>query len=375
MTKVIKICAAGSVFLFAAACALRPAQAPSSATQLVFPLAEESRIPFDGEIIGHPLALGKNVVISVESGRIIGVDTAGKKILWQFDAAAPLAAPALAGPDFVIVFDRAGRMTRLAGDGKEEWRKEVTGSITSAPVSTGGEVLAVFDLRALRAFDTATGAEKWTYTVPGDVRSGPRVWKDRLVLLTADKRVIVLATGGKAVSGFSTPSAASGPLLVSGDRLFAGFENGGIEAWDLAARKRKWSVKTGAALAADPVDDPVRLYFLTQSRVVFALDKKRGDVLWWRNLPGRPVGPAVLWSAHLFAPSLAPSLTSFEIPAGTPDGPVDLKQDIVSAPLVLGDRLAVAVRDPATLKEALALLKSTPPALPEPPKKKSGAGE
>ena len=349
------------------ACGSKPDAGPALWPGPSFPLVEESRVEFDGILLGGPRALGGDVVLSLASGRVLAVGAAPKKVLWQFSAKGGLSVPSLPGPDFVIVIDREGRMTRLARDGGVAWEKAVAGTVSAPPVLAAGAVLAVFDRRTVRAFDPATGAERWSWLSDADILTSARAWEDKAVLLTAAKKAVLLSPDGKPGPGFETADAASGPVLVSGDRLFAGFGNGTVQCWDLAARKRRWTVKTGALLAADPASGGTRIYAVTEGRQLFAVEKRSGNVAWWASLPGRAVGEAAPCGPRLLVPSLSPVLTAFDPATGKKAETVDLKLEIIAAPLVLADRVAVVGRDPSASKGAVIFLKSRP----APPEKKT----
>jgi hypothetical protein len=365
-----------AVVAFLSSCASGAAVGPALAPGPAFPLVEEARISFGGELIGRPLGLGGDVVLSIASGRLLDVNVAEKKISWQFAAKGPLAWPACVGPDFVVAVDRSGRMTRLGIDGKPAWEKIVPGEITAAPALGPSGLLIISDRRAVRSFDPASGAEKWAWTSEEDIRSGPRPWNGRTVLLTASGGAVVLGANGSAERPFKTTAPASGPFLVAGGRIFVGLENGTVESWDLTTKKRRWKVKTGASLAADPIAAGPRIYLVTGSRQLFAVRARRGDVAWWRSLSGLPVGEAVPCGSRLLAPALSPVLTAYDPAAPAAPETLDLKQEIVAAPLVQADRVVVAVRDPATLQESLVVLSAKPkPAPPAPAPKKKSSGE
>ncbi len=355
-------------------CAAVPASGPPPGAEPVFPLVEDFRVAFEGDLLGRPLALGKEVLLSASPNRVLAVGPAAKKILWQFTAKAALAAPAAAGDGFAVVFDQDGRMTRLSGDGKAVWERPIAGALSAPPFLVPGEILAVFDHRTVRSFDAATGAEKWSWAAEEDIRGGPRSWAGKIILLTASKKALLLTPGGKAASVFETAAPSSGSLLVSGARMFAGLANGTVEAWDLTKMKRRWTVKTGASLAADPVSDGKRIFFATEGRQLFALDEKRGNVSWWQNLPGRSVGETLVCGTQIVGPALSSALTPFDRATGKKGEAVDLKQDVVAPPLVLGGRLAVAVRDPVSLAGTLVFLKSRPAPPPPELKKKTFPG-
>ena len=373
LTRLVRAAAGLVLVLALAADSAAAAARPTAPPVPVFPLAEEFRVAFEGEILGPPLAFGGDILLSLASGRVLAVDAAGNKLRWAFTAKDRLAASAAAGPGFVVVADRGGRLTRLGADGRVVWERPVPG-IASAPlVLSEGSIMGVFDGRTLRVFDAATGGERWSYTADRDVLSAPRPWKGRVLLATAARTIVLAAPPGQVALGFGLTDLPSGHILVDGDRLFVGLANGTIECRNLGKGPRRWVVKTGGILVGNPIADRTRIYFLTDSRVLFALDKKSGNVLWWRSLPGRAFGEPVPAGPHLLASALAPVLTAFDPATGKKTAETDLKLDLVAPPLVLGERIVAAVRDPVTGAGALLVLKSKPPP-PAAPKKKSTSG-
>jgi outer membrane protein assembly factor BamB len=341
---------------------------------LVFPLSEEFRLGFEGVLAGPPLAFDGDVILSLAAGRVERLSLSGKKTVWRFAAKGGMAFPALALPDGIILGDRSGRLTRLDPDGRTVWEKVVPGTLTAPIRMIGGLVLAVFDGRTLRAFDPGTGSEKWSWSAETDLLSSPRDWKGNAVLVVG-KSFIRLSPGGKPASAIPSGEFPTGYLLVEGDALYAGLTNGTLVRWDLTKGKRRWTVKLGASLSADPVGSGPRIFLSTESRSLFALDKKRGDVLWWQSLPGRAVGEPVPAGPRLLAPALGPVLSAFDPLTGKKSETIDLKLDIVGPPLVLGDRAAVAVRDPVTGAGSLIILKGKTEPPPAAPMKKSIPGE
>jgi quinohemoprotein ethanol dehydrogenase len=146
---------------------------------------------------GTPLVVDGVLYTSTAWSKVVALDAATGKLLWQFDPKVP---PDTAfngccdvvnrgvayydGKVYVGTFD--GRLIAIdAKDGREVWQQQTTDrskpyTITGAPRVVRGKVLignggAEFGVRGyVTAYDAETGDQVWRfYTVPGDPASGP----------------------------------------------------------------------------------------------------------------------------------------------------------------------------------------------------------
>lgn len=205
-----------------------------------------------------------------------------------------------------------------ARDGTQLWRFETAGHVQSAPLYDSAEDSVYFgsDDGALYKLDAGNGELRYRFATNSEVSERPVLDRGKLYLVNANDTVVAIdTTSGKMlwnqhrapVPGMQI--AGHSGLLVWGGRVFVGFSDGMVVAFDAATGAERWQPVDLAAEAeqtlggapehfdvdttpvADSIDGSPVIYVASAQGGLFALDAESGTQV-WQN-------PAVVGSTQL----------------------------------------------------------------------------
>lgn len=238
------------------------------------------------------------------------------KTLWSADAGSgsDSDAPILSGP---IVSD--GRVYAMdtsavvrafdAGSGREVWRTDIepneedNGNWGGGLAADGGTVFAATGFAQIVALAGDSGREVWRTNVSGPMRAAPTAFKGRVFAVTKDNQLFALDagtgevlwshTGIEETAGLigSASPAVDGDIVVvaySSGELFALRVENGRQLWaeNLAAIRRADAVSALADIRGRPVIDGERVFAVSHSGRMVAIDLPTGRRLWEASLGG-----------------------------------------------------------------------------------------
>ncbi|MBI2981102.1 MAG: PQQ-binding-like beta-propeller repeat protein [Deltaproteobacteria bacterium] len=201
--------------------------------------------------------------------------------------------------------------------GREIWDFKTEGRISSQPLYLGSleTVFAGSDDGNLYALSAKDGRKRWSYQTAGMVRRQP-VFSDGLLFFAAspDHLYAVDPETGRSVWNFSQDRVGmkidgESGVTVGGGRLFCGFSDGLIIAFELKTGELLWRKSLGNDgpdafndIDGLPVYDEVRRLLFVTSRTegIWALDPKNGETVWHHPLEG--AGDPVISFGRLFVP-------------------------------------------------------------------------
>ncbi len=171
-----------------------------------------------------PVAIGADVLVADDRGRVVRLDGATGTERWQAEVSGPVyATPAVDG-DAVYVSTTRGGLVRLdAATGEAVWTVQDEAPLRVSSAAIGSDALAVgFSDGTVRGLDPATGEERWRHRGDGSVSAAPAWIGDRVAVGTLDKRLLILdgATGREEWSTelrgrVKSALAVGGGLLVA----------------------------------------------------------------------------------------------------------------------------------------------------------------
>jgi outer membrane protein assembly factor BamB len=276
------------------------------------------------------LGYGSGLLALRESdGTVWALDPQSGAVRWKVPTGITGDLPPVVSKESVLVAGQGLASLRL-GSGESLWNiKEPR--ITVPPVASGPWILVAEANGTLRNRDSATGNSLWTFATAEAVRAEPVV-DDRqsLFLGTTDRRFIAI---------------------------------------DLANGKERWTWKLGADVAAPPAILAGRVVFATHEDVVYALQRGNGHLAWRAPLPSRPLsgpllyGGGVLVACHGSLPGET-FLLGFDGATGRRQGDLKSPGEIASPPILVGDRVYLALREKAVAALALGVGTEPPPTAP-----------
>lgn len=210
----------------------------------------------------------------------------------------------------VVTMDAEARIRAYAlGNGELVWdqaaglRRSDDAVLSGGIAYGGGYVYAATGYNELLALDLKTGDVVWRQALSGPVQSAPTVLDGRVYVITIDNRLVALDTkdgtqlwdyavldAGTGIVGGASPAANAKTVIAafsSGEIAALRSENGAL-MWNdsLDALGRLGGVKAIADIRAVPVLDKGLLIAMNYSGQMIAIDMKRGERIWRRDIGG-----------------------------------------------------------------------------------------
>ncbi len=203
----------------------------------------------------------------------------------------------------VYVANREGVIKALdSSNGRVIWKVEKEGlEISGGPGAGEGLVLVGTSNGEVLALSAQDGSEVWSSRVSSEVLSVPKAALGMVVVHTVDGKLYALnVSDGKIAWMYDrsipvlTLHGSSSPV-ISGSKVFCGFANGKLIAFDLESGQQYWeatiAVPSGRSelermvdIDGDPVVQGGVVYVATYQGQLAAVDVSSGDVVWRREL-------------------------------------------------------------------------------------------
>ncbi|MGB1547435.1 MAG: PQQ-binding-like beta-propeller repeat protein [Alphaproteobacteria bacterium] len=221
-----------------------------------------------------------------------------------------LITPPIVAGGRAYVADAAGRIAAFnVEDGDRLWRTDLTPDDEDDVTFSGGIAYAYGHLFVSTGFaqvvalNAESGEPVWRRALPSPLRAAPTVSNGRLFVTTVDNQMFALdARSGETLwthKGFEETAGILGGAspAVEGDvvvvpytsgEIFAMLTNTGRILWSysLASSRRGDAISSIADIRGDPVIDRGRVFAVSHSGRIVALDMKSGEPLWEKEIGG-----------------------------------------------------------------------------------------
>lgn len=280
---------------------------------------------------------GGRVLFAEAGGAITAVRSKGGIREWRVRPGGPVGAALAASGPRLLFADRRGLAGALDLEtGQPLWTVRLRGRGTCRLAALDGLVVVHGGGGVVHALDVDTGRERWR------LRAGLRPLSDPLLM---DERLLVPGAGLLlAVDPGTGHRLATRPvegirLLAAGPRAVFASGGGSVRAFDrdLEPLWRRW---LGTGLVAAPALIDGRLWCAGENGFLYAIDPRRGDLLWSLDLEGEPTGAPVP-----AAPGVVVATDEGELIGVGAGGRVLWRQLLAAGPAVAaagGDRLYAA---------------------------------
>jgi outer membrane protein assembly factor BamB len=326
-------------------CSLLRTKASPPPLSSVFPLQEESRILYEGEINLLVQNSGGRLYFSTRKGFVYCIDGVKKNISWKYSARAGIAAPPCLGEGRLFFADQENGLYCLSETGQLVWEKKLREKVSGDLEQGIGKVFLNTPEGMVLAFDASTGNEAWRFGSGSAVRSGLIFWNRQIIFGTADGRLLFLGPDGRRLATVKTKAGIRGRLFIDSNRLFYSLDDDTFNSLNLISRRRRWTLRTGGYVTAPPAADDRRIYFLNSNSAFFCLAKRGGEILWWRPVPSPSYFKPEICGEEVLATTLSSLLLGFYKKTGEKSGTHDAGQELKSNPLALDSSLALNLYD------------------------------
>ncbi len=210
----------------------------------------------------NPIIGDKTIFAAANDGQVKSIERFTGKVNWKIDLATQLSGGVGLYKKNLFIGTADGSVIKLnATDGSIVWSSVLTGEVLSAPESNGRVVAVQTYDGKLFGLDFDTGQTLWTY-------------KSSLPVLT--------------IRGTGTP-------IVKNSRVYAGFANGRVMAFDISTGSILWETRVAIAQGRSDIERIVdidgkmsvqgdQLFAAAYQGRVVAIDMSDGNRIWQREV-------------------------------------------------------------------------------------------
>lgn len=260
-----------------------------------------------GRVVAEPV-LASGRIFTMDADDIVSAfDAKSGDRLWRLDPqpkdadATTYGGGVAAAGDRVYIGTGYGQVIALdAATGKEIWRVNVPAPIHAAPTVADGRVFAITVENELDVLSAADGSKLWTHNglpEPAELAGGasPAVAGDLVVVPYSSGELYALRVeNGRAlwsdslaaaqpVGALSSLADIRGAPVIDRDRVFAISHSGLMVAIDLRTGDRVWEQDIGGVHAPWVAGDFI--YVMSSDDELICLTRADGRVRWARQLP------------------------------------------------------------------------------------------
>ncbi len=141
---------------------------------------------------------GEHLFVPTTRGQLISVDAESGEVAWEFaldDETVRFSTPAYSTADHKIYISTSSGQVRSidAANGELEWTTELDGAIISAPLITDHTIYVGTMRKNLHALDSKTGTEMWSHEVTGRIKSAVAAYGNSIVVMAETQQVLAFS--------------------------------------------------------------------------------------------------------------------------------------------------------------------------------------
>jgi outer membrane protein assembly factor BamB len=248
-----------------------------------------------------PVVSHGRLYIGTHGGRVLAVESATGRILWQRGfgrcvAASPAVAYHLV---YVALMGHApctdaadgGAVVALdAATGRVRWRRNA-GVVESSPLVMRGLVYFGSWDDDVYALDAHTGRLRWRFRTGDRVKAGPAATRRTIYIGSYDGHMYALDARTGALRWSAEGGSFYATPAVAGGKVYDGATDGRVFAYDAESGKVAWIAVTRSYVYAAPAVWRGTVYVGSYDHSLYAFDAENGTRRWARDY-GHPISGA-----------------------------------------------------------------------------------
>jgi len=252
--------------------------------------------------------------VPLKGGQLVAVDLNRGTIRWRLDVVTAWT-PAT-GEGMVFTVGDEAIEARDAKTGATRWSSPLPGGPAAPLYYDTGWLLASTTSGDLAAFRASDGTLVWRRQLGAPVITTPGPALDRLYLPLADNRLVSLRLAtGETVWERTLPAPITA-LLALEDQLVFGTSAKDVVSIELRRGRERWSRRIGGDMAGVPTADDKRIYYASRDNMLWAVDRKTGNLRWNAPLPSRPAGGPLILADAILMPLVSSEIMGFDPKSG-----------------------------------------------------------
>lgn len=258
--------------------------------------------------------------------------------------------------DALLIGSRDGELIALDREtGAFLWRQELPRdddpqAIYGTPAVFDGTVVAAGYDGRLYAFDALDGSPQWTEQVGAEgfpIVGAPLVSGGTVLVGSSDGNFYALRTeDGSEIWRFSTGNKIWSTPTVADGIVYFGSLDKFVYALRITDGSELWRFQAGGSVTAAPVVVGGRVYVGAFDGIFYAVDAQTGLEVWRFDETGSWFwASAVAAEGAIYAPNMDGHLYALDLRTGDRLWKLETEGSIVSSPVIVGDKIAVASDD------------------------------
>ncbi len=312
-----------------------------------FPLTRQMVSWMRGKITGLSLAGDRLLAIcdlpERLSGQLISLESG--KLTGSFFLPAAKDSRLLAGQGgFCLVYDNRV----VAIDGKTGEIKELELELAEVPAAISlaaeGRLILLFS-KKIEVRHLETGHSIREFILPVEAAGLISVSNSEVIAVLTSGQVLRLdLQTGRKIAGPDFKEEITGLQVDSDDKLFLATASGYLVCFDLKKSKILWKLNPANQKINFLLTQGRFLYALTSGGIIYKLNRRGGDILWWQTLPARPSFQPVIFKKEILVPA-GTVLFGFDLKTGQKSSETGLSFEVKTDPVASGNLLLIGTYD------------------------------
>ena len=282
-------------------------------------------------------------------GKLIAIDLATGKSKWEFEIDEGFVSSPAVHKGRIYVGDMAGMLYCIDENGKEVWRYETKGEISSGANFFESVVLFGSQDATLYAIDLESGELKWSHSVDDQIQCGATVAGDRCFLAGCDSKLHIIGLDdGNEIDSLEIGSPTGTTAATLGDAVLFGTEQGTFFSIDYRDPEINWSWEDPAgptSIRSSAAVTKSHVVFGARNRKVVALNPQDGTELWTTKVKAKVDGSPIIAGDRVHAGSTDGRLYTIDLADGKVLWQKQFNGSFLGSPAIIGGpepRLVVA---------------------------------